>query len=190
MRIIRDLHDGAQQQLVALRVRVALLSDSWAELDENKAVTDHLATELDNSIAELRNMTRRFLAPATIAAGLAPALRSLTTSWPIAITVHDRGLQRHDDATEKTVFSCCVDAIRNAVEHGGSDVKVSVRLFEKNGYLRFVVRDNGRGFDPTDIPSGSGLTTMNDRVVLAGGHLSVLSAPGRGAMVAGTIPVS
>jgi len=190
MRIIRDLHDGAQQQLVALRVRVALLSDSWAELDENKAVTDHLATELDNSIAELRNMTRRFLAPATIAAGLAPALRSLTTSWPIDITVHDRGLQRHDDATEKTVFSCCVDAIRNAVEHGGSDVKVSVRLFEKNGYLRFVVRDNGRGFDPTDIPSGSGLTTMNDRVVLAGGHLSVLSAPGRGAMVAGTIPVN
>src|SRR4029079_3032790 len=59
MRIMRDLHDGAQQQLVALRVRVALLSDSWAELDENKAVTDHLATELDNSIAELRNMTRR-----------------------------------------------------------------------------------------------------------------------------------
>lgn len=189
-RIVRDLHDSAQQQLVALRVRVALLAETKTEFDKSKDITDRLATELDKSIAELRNMTRRFLAPSSIAAGLAPALRSLTTSWPIEISVHDRGLHRYDVGTEKAVFSCCVDAIRNAVEHGGPDVKVSVRLLEKNGYLRFVVRDNGRGFDPTDIPSGSGLTTMNDRVVLAGGRLSILSAPGRGAIVAGTIPVS
>jgi len=190
MRIVRDLHDSAQQQLVALRVRVALLSETAATLEDNKAIAERLATELDGSIAELRNLVRRFLAPSFIADGIAPALRSLTTTWPIEITVHDRGLRRHDEATENTVFSCCVDAIRNAVEHGGRDVKVSVRLFEKNGYLRFVVRDNGRGFDPSDIPSDSGLATINDRVVLAGGQLSVISAPGRGATVVGTIPTS
>ena len=190
MRIVRDLHDSAQQQLVALRVRVALLAGSAAEFEGKEAMTDRLAAELDSSIAELRSLTRRLLAPSSIAAGVAPALRTVTTSWPIAITVHDRGLGRYDDVIEKTVFSCCVDAIRNAVEHGGQDVRVSVRLFEKNGYLRFVVRDNGRGFDPADIPSGSGLTMMNDRVVLANGCLSVISARGRGAMVVGTIPVN
>jgi signal transduction histidine kinase len=190
MRIVRDLHDSAQQQLVALRVRVALLAGSSAEFEGKRAMTDRLAAELDGSIAELRALTRRFLAPSSIAAGIAPALRMLTTAWPVAITVHDRGLQRYDDEIEKTVFSCCVDAIGNAVEHGGQDVRVSVRLFEKNGYLRFVVRDNGRGFDPADIPSGSGLTTMHDRVVLANGCLSVISARGRGAVVVGTIPVS
>ena len=152
MRIVRDLHDSAQQQLVALRVRVALLAGSAAEFEGKRAMTDRLATELDSSIAELRSLTSRLLAPSSIAAGIAPALRMLTTSWPIAITVHDRGLRRYDDVIEKTVFSCCVDAIRNAVEHGGQDVRVSVRLFEKNGYLRFAVRDNGRGFDPADIP--------------------------------------
>ena len=174
---------------MALRVRVALLAQTAATFEQNKAITDRLAIELDGSIAELRSLTRRFLAPSFIADGLGPALRSLSTSWPNQITVHDRNLRRYDDATENTVFSCCVDAIRNAVEHGGRDVKVKVRLFERNGYLRFVVRDDGRGFDPSDIPSDSSLATMNDRVVLAGGQLSVISARGRGAIVAGTIPV-
>jgi signal transduction histidine kinase len=190
MRIVRDLHDSAQQQLVALRVRVALLAETAAHFESNRALTERLASELDGSISELRSLTRRFLAPSTIAAGIAPALRSLTTSWPIEITVNERHLRRYDDETEKAVFSCCVDAIRNAVEHGGREVRVAVRLFERNGWLRFVVRDNGRGFDPADIPRGSGLTTMNDRVVLAGGCLSVISAPGRGAMVVGTVPVN
>jgi signal transduction histidine kinase len=189
-RIVRDLHDSAQQQLVALRVRVALLAETAATLEQNKAIANRLATELDGSIAELRNLARRFLTPSFIANGIAPALRALTTSWPIEITVHDRNLRHYDEATENTVFSCCVDAIRNAFEHGGPDVKVSVRLFEKNGYLRFVVRDNGRGFDPSAIPSDSGLATMNDRVVLAGGEMSVVSAAGRGTMVRGTIPTS
>jgi signal transduction histidine kinase len=188
-RIVRDLHDSAQQRLVALRVRVALLADEAGRPGANRAVSERLAAELDQSIAELRSMTRRFLPPSTIAAGIAPALRSLTTSWPIEITVHDRAVGRHGPATETAVFSCCVDAIRNATEHGGRTVKVSVRLFERGGFLRFVVRDNGAGFDTTNIPPGPGLTAMNDRVVVAGGCLTFVSAPGRGTVVTGTIPV-
>jgi signal transduction histidine kinase len=188
-RIVRDLHDSAQQRLVALRVRVSLLANQAGRLEADRAVSDRLAAELDQSIVELRSITRRFLPPSTIAAGVAPALRSLTTSWPIEITVHDRGVGRHAQATETAVFSCCVDAIRNAMEHGGRAVKVSVRLFERGGFLRFVVRDNGAGFDATDMPPGPGLTAMNDRIVVAGGCLSFVSAPGRGTVVIGTIPV-
>jgi signal transduction histidine kinase len=188
-RIVRDLHDSAQQRLVALRVRVSLLANEAGRQEANRAVSDRLATELDQSIVELRSITRRFLPPSTIASGVAPALRSLTTSWPIEITVHDRGVGRHGQATEMAVFSCCIDAIRNAMEHGGRAVKVSVRLFERGGFLRFVVRDNGTGFDATDIPPGPGLTAMNDRIVVAGGCLSFVSAPGKGTIVTGTIPV-
>ena len=173
-RIVRDVHDGAQQQLVALRVRLALMMEQGDRLSGATVVAERLSSELDRSIDELRGLSRRFLPPSSIAAGLGPALRVLTTSWPVEVTVHDRGLRRYDEATERAVFSCCVDAIRNAMEHAGRDVKVRVRLFEKNGWLRFVVRDSGRGLDPPEIAAGAGLTTMNDRMIVAGGCLSVI----------------
>ena len=189
-RIVRDVHDGAQQHLVALRVRLALMMEQGDRLSGATVVAERLSSELDRSIDELRGLSRRFLPPSSIAAGLGPALRVLTTSWPVEVTVHDRGLRRYDEATERAVFSCCVDAIRNAMEHAGRDVVVRVRLFERNGWLRFVVRDSGTGVNPPEIAAGAGLTTMNDRMIVAGGCLSVIVAPDHGVVVVGTIPVN
>lgn len=186
-RIARNLHDSAQQRLVALRIQLSMLSDDAQHLSDNAALTAHLQEELDHSIEELRILARRALPPSSIGNGVAAALRSLAVGQPISVTVSERDFGRYPADIEMAIFNCCVDAVQNAAENAGPDASVSVRLLERSGVVRFVVRDDGRGFDPAVTQPGIGLRTMADRMALIGGCLNVWSEPGRGAVVTGTV---
>jgi signal transduction histidine kinase len=189
-RIARDLHDSAQQRLVALRIQIGLASDGLDSQDENYQVLLNLGDELDAAIDELRNVSRRFLSPFVVRNGVAPAIRSITLSWPIEVAVEADGLTRHHPQTELTVYNCCLEALQNSLEHGGSDVKVTVRLTDSepgNG-ITFSVIDDGVGFDPQTTQPGAGMLAMADRALVAGGSVTMTAAPGFGVVVSGSIP--
>jgi len=189
-RIARDLHDSAQQRLVALRIQIGLASDRIDSGDENYQVLQNLGEELDAAIDDLRNVSRRFLSPFVVRNGVAPAIRSITLSWPIEVTVEDEGLSRHHPQTELTVYNCCLEALQNSLEHGGPDVKVTVRLTDTDpgSGIEFSVTDDGAGFDPQTTQPGAGMLAMADRALVAGGSVTMTAAPGFGVVVSGSIP--
>jgi signal transduction histidine kinase len=186
--IARDLHDSAQQRLVALRVKVSLAADLMGDLPENQAVMNRLGGELDEAIEDLRNVSRRFLAPYLVRGGIAPAIRSITRTWPIEVDVDDTGLGRHSPEVELCVYNCCLEALQNAFEYAGDNTTVTVRLTDIEGAVTFSVSDDGVGFDPLTTQPGAGLLGMADRALLAGGSLTVTAAPGLGVVVRGAIP--
>ncbi len=187
-RIARDLHDSAQQRLVALRVQMMLASEGLEKLDRNREIADHLATELDLAILDLRQLARRFLAPTALENGIVPAVRALAEHWPIRVTVRARGLMRHPAEVELAVYNCCLEALQNVADHAGTGASVDVRLIERRAGIHFVVADDGVGFDPALTERGAGLARIVDRAVLAGGCAAIRTAPGRGVRVSGLIP--
>ena len=96
---------------------------------------------------------------------------------------------RYPPEIESTVYFCCLEALQNVAKHGGEAAAVTVRVWEKEGGLLFEVADDGAGFDPAREAGGAGLANMTDRLGAIGGSLRIESAPGRGARVAGTIPL-
>ena len=187
-RIARNLHDGAQQRLVAIRVRISLAIDQMDDRPEDRAVLQRLGNELDDAIEDLRGVSRRFLNPYVVRSGVAPAIRSITSSWPIVVTVDDTGLGRHTPATNLAVYNCCLEALLNSREHGGSGVTVNVRLTDGDGTLAFTVIDDGIGFDPENTQPGAGLLGIADRAAICGGSATVASSLGGGVAVVGWIP--
>jgi signal transduction histidine kinase len=151
-------------------------------------MADRLAGELDLAIVELRGLARRLLTPAALDNGVVAAVRGLAEIWPIRVTVHARSMNRHPPDVELAVYNCCLEALQNVADHGGSDASAVVRLVERRAGIHFVVSDNGIGFDPANTERGPGLTRIIDRAILAGGCATIRSAPGRGVRVSGLIP--
>ena len=187
-RIVRDMHDGAQQRLVALRVQLGLAIERMDNVQRQYEEMVRLGHELDAAIVDLRDLSRQFLSPFVTRNGVGPAIGAATRNWPIDVQVTDAGVGRHPADAEVAVYNCCMEALRNTLEHAGQYVRVRVRLYEAAGALMFEVSDNGVGFDPATTQPGVGLTTMADRALLRGGSLRVSSSPGRGVVVVGTIP--
>jgi signal transduction histidine kinase len=120
--------------------------------------------------------------------GLAAALRveGSHSAVPVAIVAGDIGLS--EPHVERAVYLCCLESIQNAAKHAGGDAGVTVHLSRQADALRFSVEDDGRGFDPRAVTPGAGLAGLRDRVETVGGHIEVITAPGRGTTVSGTVP--
>jgi signal transduction histidine kinase len=187
-RIARDMHDSAQQRLVALRVQVGLATEQLEGQPEEQALMHRLGGELDYAIEEIRAVARRFLGPLVVRNGLGPALRSITRVWPLTVHVDDRGLSRHNPTSELTVYNLCVEALQNSLEHGGQDVTAHVRIKDADNGIWFSITDDGVGFDPEATRAGPGLAGMTDRALLAGGTVAVRAQIGKGVTVSGKIP--
>lgn len=185
----RQLHDGVQQRLVALKVRLALTRRE-AEATGVGQVADLLesvAAETDQAIDSLRDFARGIYPPLLEAEGPAAALSSQVLKLPIEVTVHAAGVARHPRAVETAVYFCVLEALQNVVKHAeASSAHVVIR--ERGRYLEFEVSDDGRGFDPAVEVTGSGLANLADRLDALDGTLEVDSAPGRGTTVLGRIP--
>jgi signal transduction histidine kinase len=184
----RDIHDGAQSRLIALRLRVGAAHARFADLDPDLA--DELATiagEVDAAVRSLRDLARG-LAPALLGeSGVAAALRAHTRGLPLPVTIAVLDDERHHPAVESAAYFCCLEALQNSIRHGAATT-VTVELDGDASALRFTVSDDGAGFDPDQTRRGAGLANICDRIEALGGYAQIETAPGAGTRIAGVIP--
>ncbi len=190
-RIERDLHDGAQQQLVTLRVKLELIAE-MIKSDPARA-TEQLqgaGTRLTDILEEVRALAHGIYPPLLVDAGLGEALVAAGRRGAVSTTVDCDGIGRYSPDTESAVYFCCLEALQNAGKHADGAGSIWIHLRESDRQLRFEVRDDGAGFSPASTVNGGGLTNMHDRVAALGGRLSVISRPGAGTRVIGTVPLT
>jgi signal transduction histidine kinase len=189
-RIERDLHDGAQQHLVALAVNLRLARE-LAESDPvgARTVLEELADDVHEALEEIRDLAHGIYPQLLVDRGLSEALRAAVSRAPVRTRLETGAIGRYRSGVEATVYFCCLEALQNVGKHAGRDARATLRVWEEQGGLRFEVADDGAGFDPHTEPRGSGLTNMSDRLGALGGRLSVGSAPGDGTRVAGVVPL-
>ena len=189
-RLERNLHDGAQQNLVALAVSLRLARDVLTDEPETAAqMLDQLADDLKVTIAELRDLAHGIYPPLLADGGLARALEAAASRNPLAVRVTAAGLRRYSPEIEAAVYFCCLEALQNAAKHA-PDSTVEVRLWEESGGLLFSIADHGPGFDIAAARSGHGYMNMADRLGAIGGTVRWQSEPGHGATVQGSIPLT
>jgi signal transduction histidine kinase len=189
-RIERNLHDGAQQRLVALAVKLRLahqLAD--VDVEQAKGMLEELRGELREAVEELRTLAHGIYPPLLMDQGLAAALGSAADRAALPTRLEAASVGRYPTEAEAAVYFCCLEALQNAAKHAGDGAAVTVRLWEEAGALRFEVADDGAGFDPTSKGQGAGFINMSDRLGAIGGTLQVDSTPGAGTRVRGTVPL-
>jgi signal transduction histidine kinase len=189
-RLERNIHDGVQQQLVALAVRLRL-ADTLVERDPARAheAIAALQDEANDALEDLRDLARGIYPPLLADRGLEAALAAQAQKGTTPATVEADGVARYAREIESTVYFCALEALNNVAKYADATA-VLVRLEQRNGTLRFTVRDDGRGFDPRATVSGTGLQGMTDRLEAVGGSLRVDSAIGTGTTVIGVVPVT
>jgi signal transduction histidine kinase len=184
-RIERDLHDGTQQRLVALQLRLAVLFD---EGSPDKAIVRQLEAEAEAALDELRALVHGIYPPVLAERGVAEALRVMALTAPIRTQVDAQDVGHLAPEIESMIYFCCHEAVQNAAKHAGIHATVVIGLREHAGGVTFEVRDDGAGFDLTSEPPSSGLSNLRDRVGAVGGDLEIYSAPGRGTTIVGSVP--
>ena len=190
-RIERDLHDGAQQQLVAMAVSLGLVRELVVtDPTEAVEVLDELRVELQTAIDGLRALAHGIYPPLLAARGLGEALRASLSRGraQTVVTVRAEDVGRYTAVMEAAVYYCCLEAVQNARKHAPSST-VSVALQQADGVLHFEIADDGPGFDPSTQHVGQGQINMRDRLGAIGGHLEWRTAPGDGTTVIGSIPI-
>src|SRR5262249_33734622 len=183
----RDIHDGAQQQLVALAVKLRLLEQ---QIPRDPATASAMAAELQTAahetLEDLRDLARGIYPPLLADKGLGVALEAQARKAAMPVTVASDGIGRFAADVESAVYFSCLEALQNAAKYAAA-TKVRVMLSNGSGELRFEVVDDGRGFDPSSTTYGSGLQGIADRLAALGGELVVTSAPDDGTAVAGRL---
>jgi signal transduction histidine kinase len=188
-RLERNIHDGAQQQLVALAVKIRLARTmSGRDVEKAQSLLEELQGETQDALENLRDLARGIYPPLLADKGLAAALEAQARKVPFPVRVEPNGIGRYPAEAEATAYFCVLEALQNATKYAEAS-SATVRLGQEDGYLVFTVADDGRGFDPATTPPGSGLQNMADRVEALGGSVGVTSSPGAGTTVTGRIPV-
>jgi signal transduction histidine kinase len=186
-RIERDLHDGGQQRLVALRIRLQLAEEMMVKSPAGaREMLQRLARDVDGVLEELRSLAAGVYPAALAAHGLHDAVRAVAVDSPLPVHVRVKGAERYPDDVEAAVYFCCLEAMQNVAKHAPGPTQVWLVL-ELGSDLRFEVRDDGPGFD-VETTERRGLDNMRDRVAAIGGRLEVVSAPGGGTLVRGWLP--
>ena len=188
-RIERNIHDGAQQQLVAIGVKAGV-ARGMVRTDPDKAIEiiDQVRVDAQVAVASLREMTRGAYPPILADDGLTAALTSKAKAAPLPVTVDAREVGRLPKPIEIAAYFCCTESIQNAAKHSMAS-SVVVTLRSRVGALEFSVVDDGKGFDPATMRRGVGMRSMAERVESLGGTLEVRSEIGRGTDISATIPL-
>ncbi len=186
----RDIHDGAQQHLVALAVNLrlahTLLARSPDRARELLADQERAAAEAIDTLAHL---SRGIYPPRLVDGGLAVALDAAATTSPIPVRLTTQDVGRYATGVESAAYFCCLEALQNAAKHSGaSEIRVDLR--GERDSLSLTVVDDGSGFDPTSTPAGAGLSNIRDRAEAVGGRVSTESARGRGTRTTVVLPAT
>ena len=187
-RLERNIHDGAQQDLVALGIKLRL---TGLTVDEDPAEAKEMLGELQadaaGALANLRDLARGIYPPLLADLGLVAALNAQADKSPVPVTVDADGIGRYGQDTEAAVYFCCLEALQNIAKYAkASSARICLRA--QNGTLRFTVSDDGAGYDARHTPLGSGQRNMADRLAALGGRLKVRSAPGQGTTISAQLP--
>ena len=187
-RLERNIHDGAQQQLVALSV-LARLAETSVDSDKEgaRALLDQAQADAAGALETLQDLARGIYPPLLADQGLGAALETQVRKSPVPVTVEADGLGRYPQEAEAAVYFCVLEALQNVAKYAAAS-QAAVRLAGSAGALEFSVTDDGAGFDTASAGYGSGLQGMADRLAALGGDLRVRSRPGHGATVTGRFP--
>ncbi len=190
-RIQRDLHDGAQQKLVALQIQLAMAAELAPDDSEIARRLAAVGYGLVGAVEELRDLAQGVHPPVLRDFGLRAALATATQrSTPPATLVADQ-IRRYSPDVEIAVYFCCLESLQNVARHAGADARAEVRVSERDAELRFEVVDDGVGGALEPAPGfGTGLANMSERVAAVRGTLTVESAAGRGTRIEGRIPLT
>ena len=185
----RNLHDGAQQNLVAIKVKLGL-AEALAEKDPAKAreLVGQLKADADEALETLRDLARGIYPPLLADKGLVAALESQARKATLPVSVAAEEVGRYPQEVEAAVYFCVLEALQNIQKYAGAR-SAQVRLGEEDGELGFEVVDDGNGFDAATAPKGAGLQNMTDRLDALGGTVVIDSMPGRGTRLKGALPV-
>ncbi|MFY9614064.1 MAG: histidine kinase [Candidatus Dormiibacterota bacterium] len=188
-RLERNLHDGAQQNLVALKVKLGL-AEMLAEKDPDrvKQLLAELKGDTDEALETLRDLARGIYPPLLADKGLTAALEAQARKATVPVEVDAGGVGRFPQDIEAAVYFCVLEALQNVQKYAGAG-KARVRLREEDGALTFEVVDDGKGFDPATQKKGSGTQNMEDRLDALGGSVKLESAPGQGTSIRGSLPL-
>jgi signal transduction histidine kinase len=182
----RDVHDGAQQRLMGLQVKLRIAQDhAPGELADELA---EMRVDAMEAVEELRTLARGIYPPVLRERGVAAALRSVAMTSPIPVAVDDSKIGRCEVATEVALYFCALEAVQNAIKHAGPHARVSITLSRAEDGVRLSVADNGAGMEPSTTAHGIGLTHMRDRIEAVGGELEIVSARGQGTVVRASVP--
>jgi signal transduction histidine kinase len=179
----RNLHDGAQQQLGALTMKARLVEDVLErDPDRARRLLQDIRHESEESLEALRDLARGIFPPLLADGGLTAALTAQARKSPLPVEVKADGVTRFPQEVEAAAYFGSLEALQNAAKYSRAS-RVELVLSASDGWLRFEVRDDGRGFDPKATPRGTGLQNIEDRVEAIGGSLEVVSAPGSGTVL-------
>ncbi len=185
-RLERDLHDGAQQRLILLQMKIGRV--------ERRIVDATLAGQLEEirddaaaALEELRVLAHGIYPTVLRERGLPEALRAFAVDAPIAVRVRDRGIGRCSPTVEAALYFCVLEAIQNAAKHAGAGARLAVELSREGNQIEFSVSDDGRGFGEGVTSDGMGFATMRDRIGAVGGDLEISSVPGAGVTVRASV---
>jgi signal transduction histidine kinase len=189
-RMERDLHDGAQQRLVMISLKLGM-AGNLIESDPAAALALHeeLSQDASRAIEELRDLAHGIYPPLLESDGLTSALEDIADQSPLPVAMECDGTDRFPAAVEAAVYFCCLEALQNVAKHAGAGTRAVIQLSKDEDELHFAVSDDGSGFD-ISAPNGSaGMQNMTDRIGALGGTICVTSRPGAGTKVEGWVPV-
>jgi signal transduction histidine kinase len=187
-RIERNLHDGAQQQIVALTVKLRLLAQVVdRDPEAAKSMAADLQSDAGDALEQLRDLARGIYPPLLADQGLVAALEAQARKASVPTQVRSDGIGRYPQDTEAAVYFCVLEALTNVAKYSGA-TRAEVSLAQTDGALGFAIVDDGVGFDTAETSYGTGLLGMADRLDALGGTLRVDSRRGEGTTVEGRIP--
>ncbi len=190
-RVERDLHDGAQQSLMLVNLKLGLIEKRLAtDPDAAAGLIAGARNDLDRALDELRDLAHGIYPQVLTSDGLHAALTEAAGEATVQAEVELEESVRYPAELEAAVYFCCLEALQNVGKHAGEAATAVIRLTERNGQLRFEVADTGSGFDPGAVNGSTGLQNIADRIGALGGSVRIESEPGAGTTVAGAVPLT
>ena len=189
-RIERDLHDGAQQRLLALRMKLAV-SQRLIENDPQRAqaLLAEMDADVGAAITEIRALAHGMVPPLLAERGLAAALAEVAAGAAIPVTHELEDIGRIDPAVERAVYFSCVEALQNVAKHAGPGAVACLRLCQRGEDIQFSIEDTGQATPAASAPgAGQGLRNISERLRAVGGRMDIAAGSASGMTVSGAVP--